>query len=85
MGIKITKTIAFCLTFILLFFVAQAVFTPDHNMDGLPGYSINGFRTFEKDSIDVLFLGASRVMAGYSPMKIYEDTGISGYCLATAI
>lgn len=43
---------------------------------------VEGFYDEEKDSIDVLFLGASQFMSGVTPMEIYEDYGISSYSLA---
>lgn len=77
------KMTAFLLIFILLFFVAQAVLTPDHDDTGHVFYSMHGFESLEKDSVEVLFLGASHLTMGVSPMQIYEDMQVCAYDLAT--
>lgn len=41
-----------------------------------------GFYDEKKDSIDVIFLGASQFMSGVSPMELYENYGILSYSLA---
>lgn len=47
------------------------------------GYDINGFKSLKENSIDAVFLGPSQVLYGISPMKIYQDTGIKTYSLAS--
>lgn len=46
--------------------------------------TLNGFYEQPDDSIEVLFLGASQVAYGITPMELYEDYGISSYNLGTS-
>jgi len=49
----------------------------DHNT-----YRIQSFYQEEKDSLDVVFFGASEVFAGYSPAYAYGQYGFSSYSYA---
>lgn len=40
---------------------------------------IQGYRLEEENSLDVVFMGASDVYAGYSPVLAYEEFGFTGY------
>lgn len=81
---KVLRVTAFLLIFVLLFCVVQDVLTPDHNGNENACYTISSFNSLEHNSIEVLFLGASGISLGVSPMKIYEDTGIHAYSLSTS-
>ncbi len=72
------------LTGILILTALQTVFTPTHNSEGNPDFSIHGFEMLPRDSVDAVFLGSSIFLDGISPMKIYRDTGVKTYNLATS-
>lgn len=67
-----------------MFFGLQVIFIPDASSKrSNADRTIHGFFKLEKDTVDVLFLGASHVELGISPMKLYEDLNICSYSLAT--
>lgn len=45
---------------------------------------VDGFYMEEKDSLDVVFIGASEIYAGFSPVYAYEKYGYTSYPLATS-
>ena len=44
----------------------------------------NDFYKLENNSLDVIFIGSSNVFTGISPMKIYQETDIKSWDLASA-
>lgn len=83
-GSFLLKSGVFLLIGAILFFTVQALFVPDSskgrsNADRV----IRGFQTAEEDSVDVLFLGASHMGCGVSPLQFYKDMGICSYNLST--
>ena len=44
----------------------------------------SGFYSLEKNTIDVLVVGASDVGRGYSPLKVWKEYGITSYNLGTS-
>ena len=91
MGIKklnpLLRAVAFILLFGLLLFGIQKLVTPrwdwpdeterrSHQVKGLYNEPIN--------SLDVLFVGASHMHAGVSPMEIYRQSGVYSYNIATS-
>ena len=74
----------FLIIFFLIFAYLSAVFFPKwKNVDNTrPG--IETFYAQPRDSIDVLFLGTSSFRNGFSPITIWEETGITSYLRATA-
>ena len=74
----------FLIIFLLIFAYLSAVFFPKwKNVDDTkPG--IETFYAQPQNSIDVLFLGTSSFRNGFSPMTIWEETGITSYLRATA-
>jgi len=79
-GKQLCKVTAFLLIGILLFICVQSVFLPNWNIHNV-GHTLAGYRALEENSVEAVFLGTSLVACGISPMKIYEDTGISTYNL----
>ncbi|MBR1812175.1 MAG: hypothetical protein IJ766_11115 [Clostridia bacterium] len=69
-----------------LFAGIQAVLTPNWAGGDVTNSerTITGFDALEENSIDVLFLGASHMGCGLSPMKLYEDYQICSYNLSTS-
>ena len=49
----------------------------DHN-----NIRVSGFFMEEKNSLDVVLLGASEAYSGYSPVRAYQNEGITGYVVA---
>lgn len=82
-GKRIAGVILFFLIGIGMFLGVQEVLTPDWSSVSAD-MTIRGFSAIEDNSIDILFLDPSTVVNGISPMKLYEDTGICSYSLATA-
>lgn len=80
---KILKISLFCIIFALLFSAVQGVLTPDHNENQNVHYQLDSYSNFDEDTMEVLFLGQSSALLGISPMKLYEDTNICSYDLAT--
>ena len=77
------KIILFCGVGIVLFFLVQRIFTPDHNMTNIR-YSIEGFNKLEDNSLDAVFLGPSHTLLSVYPMDIYKQTGAKAYNFSTA-
>lgn len=83
MDIKnIRNIVLFLLIGILLFCAVQNILTPNWTDKTTP-YIIDGFLSLEEDSVDVLFLGTSHMLSGVSPMRLYEDTQLHAYSLAS--
>ena len=48
------------------------------------GFSYQGFANLEDNSVQVLFMGASHMSSGISPMQIYKDEKLTTYNLSTS-
>lgn len=46
-------------------------------------HTINGFYEQPEDTVEVLFLGASTMVCGVTPMELYDEYGMCAYNLAT--
>ena len=79
--IRTIKIISFCLTVACaLWFLQNFVLCHiDHNK-----LRIDGFYLEDKNSIDVVFTGASELYTGFSPGLAYEEYGFTSYPYATA-
>lgn len=74
----------FFVVFALLFsqvqtLVARKTLTEPWNMT----VKIGGFFNEPKDSFDVMFFGSSHSYATFSPLRLWENTGVKSYVLAT--
>jgi len=81
---KNIKTLASICLFIILFcvgfkFVSDLVRYKDHGTD-----TTGQFYKQKKNTIDVLFLGSSEAYSTFSPMQIWNETGITSYNLSTS-
>lgn len=81
---KMIKLIVFIVIGVAVFFAIQDVLTPSHDGSENTSRIIKGYEALEDGVVDVLFLGPSTTIYGVSPMRIYEDSHIISYSLATA-
>lgn len=79
------STALFFLIGAAIFFCVQSVLT-QKGADLVRGTekTLLGLNGMEPDTVDVLFLGSSQVYNGISPLKIYEQTGITSFALASS-
>ena len=79
-ALRLIKIICLALAFALTVGVLQqlVLVRADHNKQ-----RINGFYEEEKDSLDVVFLGASEVYSDFSPCHAYNYAGVTSYLFAT--
>lgn len=83
---KCLKIIVFLLLTCFLLAIMQSVFLPKWYYPSVESetISISGFYAEPNDSLQVLTLGPSHMLFGYSPCEVYEKYGITSYNLATA-
>ncbi|MBQ4473851.1 MAG: hypothetical protein II930_06085 [Lachnospiraceae bacterium] len=85
---RLCRTVLFWGLGLVLFFCVQKLLTPKYSwpkFDENQKYTVDGFRSLEKNTEDVFFLGTSHMLFGVSPMRLYEQYGISAYNLATSV
>lgn len=80
---KVLKGICFVVVFVLLFGIFSEIFVPKWSFTQ-SDTRIKAFYKQEKNSHDVIYLGASFVFCGVSPLTIWEEQGITGYVFAGA-
>ncbi len=68
------------IVFILLIIIGKLLIPRDkvNNGEGIL-YTMKGFYELEDNTIDVMFVGSSSVYRTISPMKLWEDYGITSY------
>lgn len=72
---------------IFLFSLVQKIIVPRWNwpeMSENVSWNLESFKSLEKNSEDVLFIGTSHLQLGVSPMELYKEYGIVSYNLCTA-
>lgn len=81
---KIKNILIFIVGFIIVVFLLSQLLKPKDNTEaaGMDYPSSKVIYTLDKDTIDVLYVGSSLVYSSISPVKIYENTGITGYDLS---
>ncbi len=80
---KIVRAVLFLLIFALLFFAVQRLIQAKWlDKDHLPTMAWDEYRSLEKDTVDVLYLGTSQVYSAVDPLYIYDQTGITGYVIS---
>lgn len=77
------KAIAFLAIGVMLFGCVQDIFILDDYGGGTPEKAIAGYKSIKSNTVDVLIFGNSHPEFGFSPMRLYEDTGIVSYNMAT--
>lgn len=82
---KLIRCIVFFIIGFLIFQVLTYVFVPKWISKIDPATPrFNEFYKQEKNSIDVLAIGASDVGRGYSPVKVWKEYGITSFNLGTS-
>ena len=82
---KILRCIIFLIIGFIIFQMLTKVFVPKWMSQVDPASPrFSGFYELEKNTIDVLVIGASDVGRGYSPIKVWEEYGITSYNLGTS-
>lgn len=79
---NLTKTICFLLILLILFLVVQRGLLPYSWMD------TNQAKTFYKisdNSTDVVAIGTSLMLMSFSPLRMYDKTGVSSYNRASSV
>lgn len=71
-------TLIFAMLFCFLNTFFQPVWTSWNNY-----YTMHGFYEQPKNTIEVLFLGASTIISGVTPIELYKDHGICAYNMAS--
>jgi hypothetical protein len=79
------KVIVFLMIFCLIFSYVSGVFSPKWARQFDTTSRITTFYQQPKDSIDVLFLGASSYRQGISPLLLWEEYGFTSYVLASSL
>lgn len=69
------KIIIFILIFSLIWGILTIILVPKWKMT----YMLKGFYKEPKNSIDVLFMGSSNMYKGVSPVKLWDEYGITSY------
>ena len=73
------KAVALILPLLFIFIFAQEYLFDNRDYDT---YRIEAFYEEEENSLDVVFMGASEVTAGYAPGYAYEQYGFTSYMYA---
>lgn len=86
---KLVSGVFFVWIFVNLFFVVQHIFIPkwyfpDNTIPESPTRTIRGFYEEEENSIEVLMLGSSHMIYGFSPMELYDQYKIKSYNLGSS-
>ena len=82
---EIISSIVFISIGIILFIIIQNILVPNGlDNQGNTERRINGIKYVDENNLDILFLGSSLVYNGVSPMKLYEDSKIVSYSLASS-
>lgn len=81
MKIKIIKIVSFLIIFILLLNTINNILNFKRE---LGNDQIKSFYKEKRNSIDVLFIGSSRVFCNISPAVLFKNYGISSFSLATS-
>ena len=82
---KLIRCIAFFIIGFLIFQVLTYVFVPKWISKIDPATPrFKEFYELEKNSVDVLAIGASDVGRGYSPVKVWKEYGITSFNLGTS-
>lgn len=78
------KAVAFCLLFTALFFPLQELFVRKSlEKPWDMTRKISGFYQEPENAFPVLYFGSSHAYASFSPLEIWQETGVTGYVFST--
>ncbi len=80
---NIIKSITFLIILILVVDLVGKIFIPVWNDEWLPTPIVKDFYDLPENSIDVLTIGSSQVVRGFSALELYKNYGISAYGIGT--
>ena len=80
---KAFKTIAFLLILLILVIKIGKIFEPKWYDEWMNTEIVDDFYKLPNNSIDVLAVGSSQVIKGFSSLELYNNYGISAYGLGT--
>ena len=84
----ILKVCTWCIGFGVIFFVCSGILKPKYFFDSASqSPETEMWKTFYEEpqnSIDVIFLGSSHIYNGVNPLVFYEETGLTGFDLASS-
>lgn len=81
--VSIVKPIIFLMLGVAMLWKLQKVLTPDFSTYVAP-HMLSGIDALEIEDLDAVFLGASHVYLGVSPMELYDKHGLCTYVLGSA-
>lgn len=87
--LKLKRVIVFFSIFVIIFIQAENLLEPKWcygDAGDVAGYrdKMENFYNQKKESIDVIFLGASHTLNSFVPIKLYQDYGITSYNLGSS-
>ena len=83
--LNVVKPIVFLVIGVMLFSLIQQIFIPDESRKREHAdRTIDGLGKIAQGTVDVIFIGPSYTEYGFSPVRLYEETGICSYSLATS-
>lgn len=80
---NIIKAITFLLILIIVVDLVGNIFIPKWNDEWLATPIVKDFYKLPENSIDVLAIGSSQVVRGFSALELYKNYGISAYGIGT--
>lgn len=78
---KWAGVVAFWLIFAVLFYGANRIFTPSE----INRQEKAAFFQQPEQTLDVVYIGSSNMLRAVTPMEIWRDYGIAGYCMASTL
>ena len=76
---KIIKVFIFLIILIIIINHLGSVFTPEWNDEWINTPIVRDFYDLPQNSLDVLSVGSSQVIKGFSSLELYKNYGISAY------
>lgn len=84
----LVKPVLFLAIFMVIFLSVQRVLTPKWRFNGGndegEDEKYGSFYQLPRDTLDYLTIGASQSYFSVTPIRIYSETGITGYCLGSS-
>lgn len=79
------KILSAVLSFVIIFVLIQPFFIPKYSgVDGELTSIVHGYSKLEKNTLDVIFMGASQTFCGIDTVELSNNFGISSYNYASS-